>query len=185
MQKLKPVTFVKYRYSYHRNNNFQQNLLLKALQVTSNPNELRKMAGLRTVADVYRTLDKLALRKEYHEALARQGLSLDVIVEGIKNIISTTKQDKIKLAGYQTLLRSLGLDKYDKAEESTKSWEEILLQTEEEKRKQLGAAQDQHNSIDGDYEVIVPATPENEKIKEEEELEAAKFLYEGRTIPAD
>jgi len=47
-------------------------LLLKALKVTQDPTELKKMIGVKTVAEVYRTLDKLSLRKEYHKALAEK-----------------------------------------------------------------------------------------------------------------
>jgi len=88
VKKLKPVTFIKGEYNYSRQNDLQQKLLLKAMQVTSDPNELKKMAGLKTVADVYRTLDKLAMRKEYHEALSRQGIDLGVKQINLPNGLS-------------------------------------------------------------------------------------------------
>lgn len=179
-KKLKPVIFESAytnRSSKYKNNKFQQNLLLKALQVTTDPQELKKMAGLKTVADVYRTLDKLSIRREYHEALARHGLSLDLVVEGIKDLVMETKSDAIKLKGYQTLLRSLGLERYEKEEETGKQWEDVLLQDSENKRvknKELAAP------AQGEYEVTAPEIPEEEKKREEEEKEAAKRLYEGK-----
>ena len=66
-KKYKPVTFVKGEIGYYRDNKLQQNLLLKAMQITDNPKELRKAIGVKAVADVVRTLDKLTIRKEYHD----------------------------------------------------------------------------------------------------------------------
>ena len=36
-KKLKPVVFVKGRYTYHAQDKFKQNLLLQALQITTDP----------------------------------------------------------------------------------------------------------------------------------------------------
>ena len=88
MKKLKPIVFVQGDTQFYRQNKYAQNLLIKALSDgVTDPYELKKIAGLNKVTDVYRSLDKLALRKEYHDALARAGISLDYIVEGIKNFI--------------------------------------------------------------------------------------------------
>ena len=70
-QKYKPVTFVNGKVGKTRNNSTQQVMLLQALAITQDPNKLRQMVGFKTVADVFRTLDKMALRKDYHAALAR------------------------------------------------------------------------------------------------------------------
>ena len=40
VKKLKPVSFVKGQYGYYRDNTFQQNLLLKAMLITQDPQEL-------------------------------------------------------------------------------------------------------------------------------------------------
>ncbi len=81
-KKLKPVIFIEGDNSFYRENRFAQNLLLKALSSgVTDPQELRKVAGLKSVADVYRTLDKMAIRKEYHAALAEQGMTLEFITK--------------------------------------------------------------------------------------------------------
>ena len=117
-------------------NTAQQLFLLKALQITKDPNELRKMIGVKTVAEVYRTLDKLAMRKEYHAALIRSGISLDFIVGGIKEIAVGGFKDSDKLNALKTLLTSLGMDKYeDDGGQTRGSWEEILLEKLEEEKK--------------------------------------------------
>ena len=130
-KQLKPVIFLKGKYNYHGQNLFQQNLLLKALQVTTDVNELKKMIGVKTVAEVYRTLDKIAIRKEYHEALLRNEIDLDSIVKGIKDVCTDENESgAIKLKGWQVLLKSLGLDNYSDIEkESRNSWEDVVRET--------------------------------------------------------
>jgi len=173
--KLKPVIFEKGRYNFHSQGLFQQNLLLKAMQVTSDPEELRKMAGMKTVAEVYRTLDKLAIRKEYHEALVRNKVDLDYIVDGIKGICETASKDQVKLAGYKTLLKSLGLEEYkEEKTETGKNWESLI-------RDMVQKENNGEKIIEGEienYEVTVPEIPENEKAKREIEREAGRSLYE-------
>ena len=105
--KYKPVTFLAGQIGYYKNNTYQQELLLKAMQVSDDPKVLRDAIGVRAVADVVRTLDKLTIRKEYHESLSRKGVSLDYIVEGIKSIADTSPKDATKLKALQTLLRSV------------------------------------------------------------------------------
>ncbi len=177
-EKLKPVVFVKGRYSYNRQDKFKQNLLLKALQVTTDPQKLKEMIGVKSVAEVYRTLDKLAIRKEYHSALALHGLDLGTIVGGIKKIVGANETSvAIKLKGYQTLLKSLGLDRYDEDKESSgSSWEDLIVKmseaavlNKEEEVKELPVA---------DYEVIAPETPKEEGEKRKKEEEIGKSLYE-------
>ena len=172
-KKLKPVVYVKGRYNYHRQNLFQQNLLLRALQVTVDPIKLRDLAGFRTVTEVYRTLDKMSLRKEYHEALAMHGMDLDTIVGGIKEICFNAPSSSTRLAGYQILLRSLGLDEYRESLVAEKAgWEESLLKYAE--KRQL----EENPVMAGEYEVIVPDIPQDEKEKEEKEMKIGKSLYE-------
>jgi len=167
---LKPVTFIKGEYPYHRDNKFQQNLLLRALQVTTNPEDLRKMAGFRNTAEVLRTLDKLAIRKEYHEALSRNGIDLDSIVAGIKDVTNSVfAKGETKLRAYQILLKSLGLDEYkESASDAGKNWEDAIKeQLNKEKKVQIG-----------EYDVIIPEIPETERKKIELERQAGKGLYE-------
>lgn len=175
-KKYKPVTFVKGEIGYYRNNIYQQNLLLKAMQVTDNPKELRKAIGVKAVADVVRTLDKLTIRKEYHEALANNGVSLDFIVGGIKNIAQTSGKDATKLKAYQTLLRSIGLERYEDIEDKGKGWEEMLVEMQQE-RLRNGEEVKQIEAEVGEYEVIAPPVPEEARKKREDEEALGKQLY--------
>ena len=171
-KKLKPVTFIKGEYNYSRQNDLQQKLLLKAMQVTSDPNELKKMAGLKTVTDVYRTLDKLAIRREYHEALVRSGVDLDTIIGGIKEIATTSTKDATRLKAYQIFLKSLGLDEYKESpDEAKQSWEDLLKDVVEKEDTKLIEAKEE-------YSVIIPEVPEHERKKREEEDEIGKSIYE-------
>jgi len=176
-KKLKPVTFVKGRYSYHRQDKFKQNLLLKALQITSDPKKLKQMIGAKTVADVFRTLDKLAIRKEYHEALGKHGLNLETIVGGIKEVCEGASSESVKLKGYQTLLRSLGLDRYEEQlEKGGAGWEDIVLKMAE--AEQSKPKLEESKPIDADYEVIEPVAPEEEQKRIDEEEAVGRSLYE-------
>jgi hypothetical protein len=171
--KLKPVIFEKGRYNFHSQGLFQQNVLLKAMQVTSNPEELRKMAGMKTVAEVYRTLDKLAIRKEYHEALVRNGVDLDYVVGGIKKICENAISEPVKLAGYKTLLKSLGLEEYkEEKTETGKNWEELI-------RDMVQKESDGVKDIDvNEYEVLQPEMPEEERAKRLIEKEEGRSIYD-------
>ncbi len=174
--KLRPVVYTTSTYQQGAPQTTQQVLLLKALQVTQDPKELRKMIGVKTVAEVYRTLDKLSIRREYHDALARAGLSLDFVVGGLKNIASHGEKDGDRLKAFQTLLKSLGLDKYDSADTpSGGSWEEVLLQSigEDGSKKVLPAPE----QIE-DYEVKRPEMPERMKKLREEEEALTRGVYE-------
>ena len=176
-EKLKPVVFVKGMYTYHAQDKFKQNLLLKALQITTDPRKLKQMIGVKSVAEVYRTLDKLAIRKEYHQALAVHGLDLPTIVDGIKSICEGSGSDSVRLKGWQTLLRSLGLDRYDEQlEKGGVGWEDMVLKMMEENQKNKAKELKEPEVID--YKVTFPETPEEEKRKIEEEEAIGKDLYE-------
>lgn len=112
-KKLKPVVYTNNYFRRGYQNTTQQMLLLSALQITQDPNKLKEMIHVKTVAEVYRTLDKLAMRKEYHEALNRLGISFDYIASGIKNIADNGFKDSDKLSAFKVLLKSVGMEKYD------------------------------------------------------------------------
>ena len=181
-KKLKPVVFVQGEKRFYAPNTYAQNILLKAMSkgVTS-PQELRKLAGLKSVTDVYRTLDKMAIRKEYHDALQRNGISLDYIVQGLQDLAEAADKDSVRLSSYQTLLKSLGLDKYEKTEETGKGWEEVVLAAvaKEEETKQIGDGTVIEGEIDNNtYEVKAPDMPEAARKQRESEAELAKMLYD-------
>lgn len=174
-KKLKPVIFAKGYYNdYYRQNTLQQGILLKAMMASDNPNDWRKMLGVKTMAQVYRTLDKIIIRKEYHQALGRQGITFDAIIKGIKDI-SNDAAPAVRLKAYQTLLRSLGVERYDDVSESSKDWEELIINASDDSSPQ---------SIDGqkfeveEYVVEQPVVPEGEKEKSDRDKEAGRQLYE-------
>ena len=177
--KLKPVVFVQGQKRFYAQNSYAQNLLLKAMSKgVTDPNELKKMAGLKATADVFRTLDKMSIRREYHEALHRNGVDLDYIVDGLKNLADCADKDATRLASFNILLKSLGLEKYEKEENSGKSWEDAVIAAvvKEEEVKQIGDGK----IIDGEtveYEVNRPDIPESEKKQREDEAAMAKMLY--------
>lgn len=174
-KKLKPVVYTRNFYKCGTQNTSQQMFLLKALQVTQDPKKLKQMMGMKTVAEVYRTLDKLAMRREYHESLAKYGVSFDFIVEGIKDLATGAPKEGDRLRAYQTILRSLGLDTYtSEAGESSGTWEELLLKKMEEEKSDGDA-----KSINReDYEVNIPAIPESIKKSQMEEDEVLSTIYD-------
>lgn len=170
--RLKPLVYSRNTYVSGSQNTTQQMLLLKALQVTQDPKKLREMIGVRTVAEVYRTLDKLSMRKEYHEALTRSGISFDFIVEGLKGIAVAAEKDDTKLKAFQTLLKSVGMDTYKETDGGgSGSWEEVLLKKLNDKEKLIGPAE---------YEVKHPQIPESVKKAEDEEREMLSSIYDSK-----
>ena len=172
MNKLKPIVFTRSNNKNYSKNLFQQNLLLKALTYTTDLKELKEIAKFHTEAEVLRTLDKLSIRKEYHNALVKNKLDLDYLVSGIKKICDEGGSDKVKLNALQTILKSLGLEKYDTLETQGKNWEEILLQIYEKEKVE------KNTTIEGDYDVITPEMPEEERKKRESDREIEKSIYE-------
>ena len=126
---LKPVIF-RGPYNWHAKNEFAQNVLLKALSDgITDINELKKLSGMKSAAQVYRTFDKMSIRKEYHQALSNANISLDYIVKGIKDLCDNAEKDDTKLKAYQTLLKSVGLDKYETQEADDDTWEDAAIVT--------------------------------------------------------
>ena len=176
MNKLKPVTFVNAKYDKHRQNTTQQTMLLNALRITNDPKKLKQMIGVRSVAEVFRTLDKMALRKEYHHALVKSGIDFGFIVEGIKNECLSAEKSADRLNGYKTLLKSMGMDNYDgDPKGSTGGWEDALKLASENDAKRLEAPKD---DTEDEYKVDVPVIPESVKKMREAEKREGESLYD-------
>jgi hypothetical protein len=174
-EKLKPIVFIKGKYNFHRNNLFQQNLLLKALQQTTNIDELRRLIGVQKKVDVYRTLDKLALRKEYHQALVKMGIDFDTIVAGIRQVAETGEKDSDRLAAWKVFLRSLGLDEYkEESAESKKTWEDLIRDISE--KETIEGNKEDTKLLE--YEVNEPIIPEEVKEERKKEEEIGRSIYE-------
>lgn len=184
MNNLKPVTFVSATYPRFGQNTTQQIMLLKALKVTNDPEKLRQLIGARKVADVLRTLDKMALRKEFHGALAAAGIDFEYIVKGLKGEAETAEKSADRIKVYQTLLKSLGMDKYDDPVDGGAQWEESLIAKieEDKKKKEIEAAENpalpSPISNTDEYAVVHPVVPESVKKRQQMEQEIGRSLYE-------
>jgi len=155
--KLLPVVFLSDKDSStrHKDERSKCLFLLKALRVTQDPKQLAAMMGIKRVAEVYRTLDKLAMRREYHEALVQHGIDFSYIVRQFKDVVENGKNSE-KLIALKTLLKSVGMDEYKESSGvADGGWEEILNQ-KVEKMKSMKA-----EIVDGtlDYDVEIPQTP--------------------------
>jgi hypothetical protein len=172
---LKPIIYTNSALRNTRpQNKTEQIFLLKALQVTQDPKELQKLLGVRTVARVYQTMDKLAMRKEYHSALERNGIDFDFIVRGIKGVAIEGFKDADKLNAYKILLKSVGMENYGDEETGSKgNWEDVLLKKIEE-----GGEAPVEDDKTGLYEVNVPQIPESVKKMREEEKETLSTIYD-------
>lgn len=173
-KKLKPVILPDAgKGDRYTQNDTQQKMLLKAMQVTNDPKKLKEMIGVRTVAEVYRTLDKMAIRKEFHEALDRAGISFDFIVNGIKDIASTAEKPSDRLKAFQIMLQTLGLDKYEQeATQGGGSWEDLLLKAADKEGEEQAVLPEAE-----DYEVVQPVIPESVKEKRDREKRASESFY--------
>src|SRR3990167_3766234 len=170
INKLKPVVFVKGEYGYTAQNTTQQIMLLRALKITQDPKKLREIIGVKTVADVYRTLDKIAMRKEYHAALAKNGITFDYVVENVKGVIDNAVKDSDRLAGLNMLLKSIGLDKYEETAIGGGSWEEALVKIAEKKREE----NEDHPRLNIPYQVVSPPVPEEVRIAKEKQIKEGR-----------
>lgn len=159
---------------------FQQNALLKALNETADLDELKKVANFNSKAEVLKTLDKIAIRREYHEALAKHDLGLDDIVSGMSTL-ARSSNEKIKLGALTTLLKTLGLDKYEVSENQGKNWEELLLQINEAEKTEsrlIGESVNTLKTNDVVYDVVVPKMPSSAKQQREEDKVTESSIYE-------
>lgn len=170
---LKPVVFVQGKYGYNAQNTTQQVLLLKAMQITQDPKRLREMIGVKAVADVYRTLDKIAMRKEYHSQLSKHGLTFDYIAKHLKDTIDGAEKDKDRLSGLSMLMKSIGMDKYDETATGGGGWEDVLLKI----NGKVPAGETVLPKAP-EYEVIVPTMPEDVRLAKEKSNNEARGLYE-------
>ena len=175
---MKPVIFLDGLSEDHRDNTYAQSLLLKAISGgVTDPKELMKMSGIKTAAGVFRTLDKLAIRKEYHTALQNAGIDLDYVVRGIKNVCENAFKDSTKLDALKVLLKSIGLDKYDVEDTSGKNWEELVLEDDKTRKLSTGAGRVVSDIQSETYEVTVPVMPDDVKEIRDLEERDANQLY--------
>jgi hypothetical protein len=110
----------------------------KALSITKDPEKIRQLLGLQRVSEVLSTLNALAIRKEYHSSLIRNGVEFDYLIRGIKNIADdSTEKGATRLKAFLSLLKSLGVDKFDiPSGSSGTGWEDELMKRLEGEKKE-------------------------------------------------
>jgi hypothetical protein len=146
--------------------------LLKAIsEGETDPEKLALMAGARSAAQVVVALDKLALRKDFHQAMSAAGLSMEHITQKLKKLVDS-QSERISLGAVKTVLTSLGLSEYREGDGGqAKGWEEMVI--EKMREKPLTATQND----DGIYEVAEPDIPMDILEKRENEAREAKDIY--------
>lgn len=171
-----PIVFAPKTNSDFTNSNalFAQNMLLSAMaRGITDPKQLQKLAGLKKVSDVYLALDKLALRKEYHAALERAGISLDYVLTKLKSVLDSPNHET-SLKAVSLIIKSLGLERYDDNESSgSQPWEDIILQQAER-----GETIDAEIVDDEDYEVKQPIMEPEISDRREALNQEYKEMYE-------
>lgn len=171
---VKPVTFVVGNYNYHSHDNFKEMMLLKAMRVTSDPKALLQLTGMKKVADLSRTFDKISNRREYNSALRRLGMDFDWVAKGLKNEADTAEKSADRIKALQIILKSLGMDQFEDIPSDTGSWEDMLLRAAENKDQPIVALPEEQ-----EYEVVVPEVPEAMRAMREKENERGRSIYEG------
>lgn len=170
----KAIVFVSGSYGQTQKNVSQQLMFLRALNVAEDPKKFKQIIRARAAVDVFRTLDKIALRKEYHNALDRLGLNFDLVLSTLKNEMLDKKakgSDRIRAA--QIILKSLGLDKYEDTSISGGSWEDEIIRAAERGVDSKLIAEKVL-----EYEVDKPEVPESVKKQHKEQEELGRSLYE-------
>lgn len=115
----------------------EQTRLLEAFQEANDPRKLKEIIGVKTVAEVYRTLDKIAIRREFHRALDRAGISFDFIISGLKREAIGGDKSADRIKAFEIFLKALGLNKYEEVTTGTSTtWEERLLEAVNARKKE-------------------------------------------------
>lgn len=164
---------------YFNDTKVKEEALLKAMMASDDPKEWKRMVGLRTMAELYRTLDKLSIRKEYHKALSFNGIDFKKIAKKLNQLCFESDKEAIQLKGLTLLLKSLGLDRYETVTDNDQGWEEIIAEASANIDKKKNAIEGEEVSIDPDedYEVNLPAVPEEVVKNQEDENKLARELY--------
>jgi hypothetical protein len=173
--KVKPVTFISGKYNYfHKHDSFKELKLLQAMRMTSDPKVLMQMTGIKKLADLSRTWDKISSRKEYNKALQELGMDFNWIAKGLKTEAISGEKSADRIKALQIILKSVGLDKYEDVPADNGSWEDMILKASESRDNpiQLGSSETT------EYEVIQPVIPESAKTMREKEDKQGKSMYE-------
>lgn len=118
--------------------------------------------------EVTEAIGDVARRKEYRDSLAKAGVSMDWLVENLKNIAMGGEKDSDRIKALQVIAKSLGVDKAgSKDEEAGGSWEEEMLKVDVNAEEELS-----------DYAVNEPVVPEKAQKKRVEDNKT-KSIYDN------
>lgn len=166
-----PIVFVSGNYAQTKTNLSQQLMLMRALKVAEDPKKFKQVIRARAAVDIFRTLDKISIRKEWHSALARNGIDFDAVLGVLKKEMYEGDKSSDRIAAAKIIIKSMGLDKYEDSSISGGSWEDEIMKTAEKglEMKELPGQE---------YEVEHPVIPESVKKQREEQNRLGKSLYE-------
>lgn len=167
----KTTVFISGAYEHTKENVSQNLMLLKAMGVAKDPKKFQQIIRARAAVAVFQTMDKIALRREWHNALEKAGLGFDTIVEVLKNEMIHGKRGNDRINAAKIVLKSLGLEKYEDASIQGGSWEDEILRAADN-----ATSDDRKNN--SEYVVKVPQIPESVKKQRKEQNDLGKSLYE-------
>jgi hypothetical protein len=148
-------------------------LVLRGIQQgVTDPEDLKKMASIRSSAELFVTMDKLAMRKEYHAALAKHGLSIDALVAGIAEHAFDMRDRKMAFEAKKFILKTLSLDRFANESTGAKGWQDLVLEKAMQAKDEMKALP----PPDGLYEVEEPEVPSDMR-----EM-AEKTVVDGRAM---
>lgn len=152
-------------------------MLLKAMEHTTDVDELKTALKFKSRAEVFRTMDKLAMRKDFHDALADAGLSMHTIAEKYKSLLNSGSE-KVQLGALQALTKAIGIEKYEVIDEGARDWEDTLLKISEKEREQKALGIEKKQIVIETYDVVEPPVPQSVQLKRAEEDKIGQEIYE-------
>jgi hypothetical protein len=174
-QNPKQVVLVDPRLNALRGKN-NSTFLLKALKLSASPDKMKQLMGVKAVAEVFSTLDKISIRKALHQSLHAFDLDFNYVAKNLKDL-GDHANDKVRLGVMQTLLKTMGMDKYDTPDSGGGGdWEEVLMRKIEEGKQ--GAIDLPASDVSfPEYEVFEPTMPEDVAAIKKHEDDIGEELY--------
>lgn len=166
----KPIILVSGVYGNAQKNVSQQLMFLRAMNVAQDPKKFNQIIRARAAVDVFRTLDKLALRKEWHSALERNGINFDLVLKTLKQEMLKGDKSSDRIQAAKTIIKSLGLDKYEDSSMGGGSWEDEILKASEATINLPPPGEE--------YDVVQPQIPDKVKKERKDQNDLGRQLYE-------
>lgn len=166
----KPIVFVTGVYGNAQKSVSQQLMFLRAMNAAEDPKKFKQVIRARAAVDVFRTIDKIALRKEWHSALERNGIDFDLVLRTLKQEMLTGEKGSDRIQAAKTIIKSMGLDKYEDSSISGGSWEDEILKASEATANLPLPGED--------YDVKQPHIPDHIKKQRKDQNDLGRSLYD-------